>query len=69
VIRAADRARVLRECAVDLIRAADLENGTLIATERELDRINRVQADLEEIGQQLRDRVLLCSRYPDTAAA
>lgn len=71
MIGGADRARVLRECAVDLIRASDLadaSNATLV--EIQSDRLRRVQADLAEIEQQLRDRVLVIRlRYPAEEAA
>ena len=69
MIRVADRARILRECAVDLIRASDLsdaDDATIV--EIQADRLARVQADLADIEQQLRDRALVIrERFPRAA--
>lgn len=69
MILAADRARVLRECAVDLIRASDLadaSNANLV--EIQADRLRRIQLDLADIEQQLRDRALVIrERFPRAA--
>lgn len=62
VISRPDRGRVLRECAVDLIRASDLVDGSLAATESAHRRLRRVQRDLMELEHDVATRVKLLQK-------
>jgi hypothetical protein len=55
--RRAERARILRECAVDLIRASDLADGDdFAAVDSAARRIRHVIAELENVAPQIRSR-------------
>jgi hypothetical protein len=56
-IPAAELARLLRECAVDLIRASDLANGDEFpAVDSASRRVRHVIAELETMAPQIRNR-------------
>ena len=56
-IPAAELARVLRECAVDLIRASDLADGDEFpAVDSAARRVRHVIAELEVMAPQIRSR-------------
>lgn len=56
MIRQADRGRVLRECAVDLIRASDRisQEPRPVSVAISVDMLSRVQRDLAQIEASLR---------------
>lgn len=67
--RRAERARILRECAVDLIRASDLAAGDdFPAVDSAARRIRHVMAELEIVAPQVRCRAQwldACERCAD----
>jgi hypothetical protein len=62
-----ERARVLRECAVDLIRASDLADGDdFPAVDSAARRIGHVIAELETMSTQIRNRAQWLERLAAT---
>jgi hypothetical protein len=65
-----ETARVLRECAVDLIRASDLfDSDQFPAVDSALRRIDHVIAELELVAPQLRWRVQRLEPWSRRSAA
>jgi hypothetical protein len=59
----AERARILRECAVDLIRASDLTDGDdFPAVDSAARRIEHVITELELLAPQIRSRAQTLER-------